>query len=388
MNTPELTRTPCLPTACRTLAVARGALLEEAAEWHVRLQDEEFDPAEPYPDIVRRNEAFLAWLRQSTHHLEAFLQVYSTARRLACIGQKIDIEAVLIHRDAEIIKAETRANRLGPTWRRPAPRILCLLAASVGVAIAVACFSSLAVNRVSEYVYATHVGEVKKFTLADGTRVVLDTDSKVVADFTHRSREVNVIRGSAVFTVAHDDTRPFKTCASGVLLTDRGTEFAVEASARGAGVTVASGAVEVSGRCASSNAVARLSPTAPVTLAAGEHADITIRETGLEIRTQRRTQHQLDTALAWQGGVLVFKDTSLGQVLAEVNRYLPRKLVLADPTLGSVSFEGIIHLPILETSFLAGVRDVCGVIPDPSGSTAAEVRLVRGPPRGEGGAPP
>ena len=61
---------------------------EEAADWVTRLTDLGFDPDEPYPDLVARNNAFIQWADQSPEHLHAFRKFYDLHRRLHHFGAR------------------------------------------------------------------------------------------------------------------------------------------------------------------------------------------------------------------------------------------------------------------------------------------------------------
>src|SRR6202000_1381312 len=72
-----------------------------------------------------------------------------------------------------------------------------------GVGLAVATGGSFAVlQSAAAEVYQTEVGEQKHVTLKDGTGIFLDTDTKLVVDFTDKSRKVDLRYGRANFRVA------------------------------------------------------------------------------------------------------------------------------------------------------------------------------------------
>ncbi|MDE1150056.1 MAG: DUF4880 domain-containing protein [Azospirillaceae bacterium] len=62
-------------------------------------------------------------------------------------------------------------------------------------------------QRAGATVYSTAVGEQRRLSLADGTRVILDTDSEIRVRLSDRARRVALVRGRASFAVA-DDRRP------------------------------------------------------------------------------------------------------------------------------------------------------------------------------------
>jgi transmembrane sensor len=75
------------------------------------------------------------------------------------------------------------------------------------------------------------------------------------------------------------------------------------------------------------------------TLAAGEQVAI---DADGELQDKRPLD--LAVAQAWPRGELVFKDRRLDQLLAEMNRYSPTQLRLADPELGALTVSGVFHI--------------------------------------------
>ncbi|MFX9169461.1 FecR domain-containing protein, partial [Acinetobacter baumannii] len=57
--------------------------------------------------------------------------------------------------------------------------------------------------------HATGVGERRDLALADGSHVLLNTDSALSVDYTADRRGVALQRGEAFFAVARDPARPF-----------------------------------------------------------------------------------------------------------------------------------------------------------------------------------
>lgn len=71
-------------------------------------------------------------------------------------------------------------------------------------------------------------GAPKTLVLKDGTRVMLDADSELVAQLGARTRRVTLVRGEALFSVIHDTSRPFEVDAGPGRIADFGTRFDVE----------------------------------------------------------------------------------------------------------------------------------------------------------------
>lgn len=173
--------------------------------------------------------------------------------------------------------------------------------------------------------YATAIGERRTETLADGTRVVLNTDTVLETRFTRRHRDVALEKGEAQFDVSHDASRPFVVNAGVGTVTALGTRFQVRRDATDAVVTLLIGSVEVvqghEQRILHSNEQAQLSDDA-----------------GIRVRTIDPAQ-----VSGWLDGWLRFRDAPLGDVVAEANRYSTRKLRLGDPKLASLPLHGNFH---------------------------------------------
>ena len=170
--------------------------------------------------------------------------------------------------------------------------------------------------------YATQLGERRTETLADGTRVVLNTHSAIEVRYTRGRRDVSLQHGEAQFEVVHDASRPFVVHVDGDTVTALGTRFQVRRDVGAVVVTLLKGSVQVvqgqQQRVLHPDEQARLSPGA-----------------GIRVAT-------IDPALVegWPEGWLRFRNASLGQVVAEANRYSSRKLQLDGSGLAGLKLSG------------------------------------------------
>jgi transmembrane sensor len=367
----------------------RARLREEAAEWIARLQNTDFDPGEPFPDLEERNRAFLDWVRQSKHHLDAYLEVsgfhYGALPGIGSLP-KINVAVLVAQAHVEAwVNEEAKAREQMRTRRYSRPFPWYRLAAALTVVAVAAYFAWLYLQpALPDGVFSTRVGEVKTVTFQDGTRVALDTDTRIVAHYTAAGRQVDVTRGNAIFTVVHDTARPFTSCVGGIRVTDLGTEYAAEVSATGARITVRSGRVEVIGPC-SPDAISQRREVEHRVLEAGQHADIDLVASGLRTQVTPRTRRQMNLAFSWQRGVLIFDGIPLKQAIPEINRYLPRKLALGEPALADIPFGGTVKISVLEESILFNLKNTYSIIPDPARTSADEVVLIPAPGHPLGG---
>jgi len=282
----------------------------EAAAWHARLGE---------PRVSTQTiEDFFAW-RSKPENADAYRRVetaWTEAGRLAASPQ---IQASL---DAAL--------NSGPERRRSRPLPPAVLALAAGFAIAALMFGGWVWQGPRDG-FDTGVGEQRLVQLADGSSVQLDTDTRLRVRFSDGRRLVDLERGQALFTVAHDSSRPFIVRAAGTSVTAVGTVFDVRRDDGGVRVTLVSGAVDV----------ARDGQGAPARLAAGQQSNVTSR--GVATKAV-----DVAAAVSWTEGRIVFVDTPLNQAVAEVNRYLTKPVDLAPGADGAVAVNGV---------FKAGDRD-------------------------------
>jgi transmembrane sensor len=128
-------------------------------------------------------------------------------------------------------------------------------------------------------------------------------------------------------------------------VTALGTEFQVRVMGRDVVVTLLEGkvAVDVPGP---SNTKAR------ETLVAGQQVVYNVRK---EIGKKREAD--LEVAKGWTYGDLVFKRWRLDDLVAEMNRYSPTKLVIQDSSLGELVVSGRFHAGDHQSLILALEND-------------------------------
>lgn len=178
--------------------------------------------------------------------------------------------------------------------------------------------------------YRTRIGERRVVALKDGSRITLNTASTVEVAFSAGERRVRLVRGEALFEVAHDATRPFLVDAGAARFRALGTVFNVRVRSDVVELTVTQGVVAVA---AGEAGVER--PVA-AKIAAGGGAVV---RSGAVAATALDRQH-LRQRTAWQEGVLEFDGESLAQAVAEFNRYRPQPIVIGDARLEALRIGG------------------------------------------------
>ena len=168
--------------------------------------------------------------------------------------------------------------------------------------------------------FATSVAQRKTLALADGTVVELNARTSLLVEMNANGRHIRMADGEAFFTVAKDKARPFtvETPAGSVRVT--GTVFDVHAEAAGDfAVTVSEGSVQVTPGRTSAN-------PSPAAVSLHGHEQFVADGGGV----RKLNDAELEDALAWRRGEIVFDGTPLRTALARFARYHGRTIAAAE----------------------------------------------------------
>jgi transmembrane sensor len=330
----------------RILAFPDPAAVEaEAARWVAR-----FDAG----DVSAKDQAaFQEWLNRSPLHREAIAvygNLWSEFDTLRSLTGADEVKQQVIMRDDHPILLE-----------RARPWLAACAAAVIAAAGGAVLFhprpqvTATAQNHPAparsqppvRLSYETPVGGQKKITLADGSSVILNTNSRLDVDFSAKCRDVHLMRGEAYFEVVHNKTRPFTVYANNYVVRDIGTAFDVHLSKTGlVEVGVTKGSVEVTPADSGHHFDAAKSLGV---IAAGH--DIVL---GQKVeRAEAVPSADLGRKLAWRQGQLIYTGQPLGQVLADISRYSNIKIELADPALANLPVGGAFRTDQIEAIFAA-----------------------------------
>lgn len=313
---------------------------KEAAAWHERLGTTSV--------ATQTIEDFFTW-----RALPGNADAYRRVQRVWTESGRASADPVLAQalEEARLRAARRRLVR----GRRPL---------MIGSVVAVAGAVCLAVSGTFWWqgrgLYSTDVGQQRVVELADGSNVKMDTGSRIRVRLERGMRRVDLMEGQALFTVAHDATRPFVVQAGDTEVVAVGTVFDVQRRGADVDVTLVSGIVDV----ASASVPAR-----KTRMNAGQQT----RVSSGDVRTRA-----VDTksATAWTQGRLIFEDVPLANAVAEINRYLPEKIFIDDATLNAAPINGVFRTGDRD-AFVAAASDALGLVA--SSGAGGSVRLSRRP---------
>lgn len=286
----------------------------EAAVWLARLHG---------PSRTRQMEReFLAWQAGSPAHREAFERCTDVWEDVPRIGLATAYEGGASARAAS---PRSRGGRFEAARR--------WITASA-VAGAMAACAVVVLHWRGENAYSTRVGEQRLVVLEDGSRMLLNTDTRLRVDFGAAQRSVEVRNGEAFFEVAKDARRPFVVRVAGTEVVAVGTAFAVRYAPVAhavdeLSVTLVEGQVKV--RPAGRQAGEALAPQRPVSMKAGERLllDRQSRDANAPVLA-RLDRPDVERVMAWKRSETVFDDTSLADAVDEMNRYNRTPIVLLE----------------------------------------------------------
>ena len=332
-------------------------IAEEAADWLVRLTA---------PDVsAEEQREFVAWLKRSPVHVNAYLGVERTWANLGHVDaeRRIDVGALLSQGGANVVQLGGSSQQ--PVRQRVTSRnaigalAACLLIAAVGFAW----FQLQFANR-----YSTGVGEQRTMRLNDGSSVVLNTDTAVRVAFSDSIREVQLLRGEALFNVAKNPARPFRVRSDEVIAQAVGTSFVVRKKSDETVVTVIEGEVAVLDSAQFAVVAPTAIPELAVHVTAGTRADV---GEGRSIRTASVANPAAVTS--WRSGRLIFDGEPLSEVIAEFNRYNDVQLVLESSQLSAEPVSGVFDAD--QPQALAHFLERTGAI-EPIQQTGGSIALV------------
>lgn len=299
--------------------------LETANRWVIRMDE----------GLTEDEEAALkAWLSADTDNLDYFLE-----------AAQVWDETASLSRLAELFPQPRKRNVLRPRFVASAAASLALVLAAGFFLLSNHGFNGFGSGRTSVVANAvqqfeTAIGEQSTVVLADGTAVVLNTNSQIDVKYRKGARVLHLIRGEIHVEVFKDSSRPFSVVAGNRIVQAVGTAFSVEITQdQHIELVVTEGTVVVGVHMPDAQ---RIVP--PPMLVQSDENTVTAGEELLmgsdeEIVTPV-SEEEIQVKLSWREGSLIFKSEPLEEALAEVERYTTVRFVFVDEDLKTRAVSG------------------------------------------------
>ena len=330
-------------------------VLEAATDWFARRRSGAMTTAEA--------RALEAWLAADPAHAQA----YQAAQRMW-----VDTGLDAIREHPRILALRERGlNRARRRW------MVAIPAAAACLAAVIAAPSMLGPGLRTPELFApsiqqefrTSVGQRTTVKLPDGTAVTLDTDTVLRTRETKTRRMVWLDRGQAFFRVHKDPKRPFVVNAGGRTVTALGTAFSVKVAPKAFEVVLVEGVVRV-------ESPVRATPLAlPTGRVQATEMQAGSELTALDNRHWSVREADASAETAWLDGRLVYKGAPLSEVVADMNRYSEKQIVIRDPQVASRALSGTYRAGDID-GFVRAARDYGFVEVVREGEKTVELRAA------------
>lgn len=335
----------------------RKVIEEEAAAWLIKLDGDSAPSAEEFASLRE-------WLARSPVHREQL-------RSFADFWGKMN---VLTDLTVPLGQTERRSSRRFVGRSRIAmPHFARASFAAAVVVIGIAATFWLRPDPVviSNDFYSTAVGQQRSMTLADGSLVILNTNTQIKVYYDNEYRNIRLLQGEAHFTVAKNALRPFRVYAGNGRVQAVGTAFSVYLRDDSVDVTVTEGEVVLSsvgqpdidlspqpgiqlGGNRSTGSIAMLDDgyvEALGRIKAGESATFQSAVDADVVRIINAIETveapEMAKRLSWREGILTFTGDPLVVVVDEISRYTTISIEISDPVIRATRIGG--RFPIGET---------------------------------------
>jgi transmembrane sensor len=313
---------------------AAERLRRESLDWIVRLTSGRV--------TVEDASALAAWKSQSAAHVAAFEDALRLRQQLKVAGREL-MDRLARGASETVVSAEPipLRPRHSPVGRR----------AFLGGAVA-ACAAGIMIARpplglwpsFAELTadYHTGKGEQRQVQLAAGISMLLNTQTSLSIDSREDGGKVRLISGEANFrtNLAHAQRLAVIAGDSEVRATQANFNMRYEDGV--ACVSCLTGSVRVH----RSAGIVLVTDNQQFTFGDGQPG--------------RVSAINRVAATDWQHGILVFREMPFQQMVGEINRYRPGKVILADDDLAQKKFNGMFHIGHLDGAIVAiqqlGVR--------------------------------
>lgn len=336
-------------------------IAREALEWFIRNSDGELSG----PDRAQ----FATWLGLSSLHVEHYLRTAAISRdlRVAVASLDVDVDTLIQESDSsrEDRVVSLHAERpVRPRQYADRRRYAGAIAAVFAVALISIGGYTVMVNSDGERfglpkAFSTREGQQLSWLLPDGSRLSLNSGSRVVVRYNSHERLVTLDRGQAFFQVAHDKHRRFRAMAGDGGAIAIGTQFDIRRTAQSTVITVVEGRVAVfTGQPPAVVTTATLPPHV-LTVDAGRQARIDQSLHAAPLRLSL-TSADVPVAVTWLQHKIAFDQQPLGNLAAEFSHYNGVPIVIESDRLRQIQVSGVFSAYDTD-SFLQFVAKLDGV---------------------------
>ncbi len=285
-------------------------LLDEAIEWISKLNDGILSTED--------NQVFIDWVNSSADHRRAYQEmseVWQLTENVQNISEfRQEAEEALQKEPA------SESNKVG----------LMAAVASIVVFVGIL-FTQFLPSTVSieERRLTSLIGETKNIKLDDGSKVILNTNTLIEVVFSNKERSLKLIKGEALFEVAHDQKRPFIVDIGNGYVRAIGTAFNIKKEASNTVITVTEGIVKIDKPNSNAESIKAIKNDQVIV---GKQANISVRNI------------DITPSLSWIDLQLTYLDTPIENVLNDLSTYFEVPLSVHDDSLKKLTVNGTLNV--------------------------------------------
>jgi len=308
---------------------ARLQRMEHAALWLQRIH--------AAADDEQVLESWLDWCQRDPLNQQAFDELAVVWE----LGGALGADATA--RDADVVDTAVPARQARGGWARRGALAASLIALVGSGVAALWWVNRQSVSDVAGITFSSPTGVNSVERLLDGSLLELGGGTRVTVLIDQHRRRVQLHEGEVYVTVQKDAGRPFSVQAGRLEAVATGTAFNVLRTEGRVTVTVAEGSVEAHyDQKLSSMPKNRLQPHQQLVYWHASHS--------VDVRNVDPAR-----ASAWRKGQLHYEGESLSEVIATVNRYAPRPIVIEDKRVAALGYSGTVNVDNIR-GFLSGLQ--------------------------------
>lgn len=278
----------------------------QAAYWQAQLSS----------DLVTEQHLreFELWLNERPENKIAWQEVNAFWAGLDCLTEA-DISGV---KTGQVIAFKT-PDSIRPSSRYTRP--------ALAIAASLLLMVSLVYTQGGFYFadYTTAPGKQRNVILADGSEIIMNTDTAISVNYSAQHRQITLHDGEAYFVVAPDAQRPFEVQTRSGQVRALGTEFNIKTRQEDVAVTVYQHSVRVT---AENGKVLESLPEGQQLAFSGDDLSAV-------------TSANLQRGQAWRNQRMIFQDRPLADVIAELNRYRSGRIIVMDDDIKTLPVTGV-----------------------------------------------
>jgi len=302
----------------------------QAAAWFARQRADDVS--------VEDTRAWQQWLEADARHRAAYARLEHLWSGLGAHAAHPEVAARIDPAPQKTIAVSTGRRTTTAPWR-----VRLGVAAMLVLAVLGAWWTPVP-PPVQDTLYATAVGAHREIVLEDGSRISLDTDTRLRVAYRDTERSLFLEQGRAFFQIAHEQ-RPMRIRSAHGGVRVVGTAFELDQRTDALDITLIEGRVEL--LPLSDN----MGDATPRPMVAGHRARLAMGQ------APRIETSETSSPPVWLSGRLVFEDATLAEALIEFNRYSLDQWVIDDPALAGIRLTGVFRSDAPQT-FIGALREL------------------------------